>query len=186
MSEKDDIWLYLTNQSSIDSICQIDLDDMKPTSFQSYLHMVEIYSTKCQFITLGKVMTYRDLHPELRPWRNGYLCFYSLNFAFEAKNIELLVALRQLLQVPSATRLVPHVAKYMGTRKEAADDMDRYFRQYNNHVTIKGVHFVILHKYEMPYVRQFFRKANMNWVDHHYETWEHIRPTDLVSSEEEP
>lgn len=133
MSEKDDIWSYLTKQSVIDTEPQV-LDTEGGSwpgcltgarSFQSYLHQVEVFSTKCQFIKIGKVMDYRDKHPELKPWRSGYLCFYSLNFAFEAKNIELLVALQQLLQVPPSTRLVPHVVKYVGTRKEAADDMDR-------------------------------------------------------------
>lgn len=190
MSEKDDIWSYLTKQSEIDVEPRcLDTEGWPDGltgvhSFQSYLHQVEIFSTKCQFIKIGKVMDYKDKHPELKPWRSGYLCFYSLNFAFEAKNIELLVALQQLLQVPPSTRLLPHVAKYAGTRKEASDDMDRYFKQYNHHVTIKGVHFVILHKYDMPYVRQFFRKANMNWVDHHYERWETIRPQDLVSDDD--
>lgn len=185
MSEKDDIWSYLTKQSAIDTYPQIlETDDWSDGltdvySFQSYLHLMEVFSTKCQFIKIGKVMDYRDKHPELKRWRSGYLCFYSLNFSFEAKNIELVVALQQLLQVPPSTRLTPDVAKYAGTRKEASDDMNRYFKQYNHHVRIKGVHFVILHQYDMPYVRQFFRKANMNWVDHHYERWETIRPQNL-------
>jgi hypothetical protein len=188
MSEKDDIWSYLTHQSTIDIEPHVTetegLCPNGPTSFQSYLHLMEVFSTKCQFITIGKVKDYRDKYPELKSWRSGYICFYSLNFAFEAKNIELIVALRQLLQVPPSTQLMPHIAKYAGTRKEASDDMDRYFRQYNHHVTIKGVHFVILHKRDMPYVRQFFRQANMNWVDHHYERWERIRPQDLVSDDD--
>ncbi len=192
MSEKDDIWSYLTHQSTNDTYPQITEtegmctgpDNRPPTSFQSYLHLMEVFSTKCQFIMIGKVKDYRDKHPELKPWRSGYICFYSLNFAFEAKNIELIVALRQLLQVPPSTRLTPHIAKYTGTRKEASDDMDRYFKQYNHHVTIKGIHFVILYQHDMPYVRQFFRKADMNWVDHHYERWETIRPQDLVSDDD--
>lgn len=191
MSEKDDIWSYLTTQRTIDTephtetegICT-GPDNQPPTSFQSYLHLMGVFSTKCQFIMIGKVKDYRDKHPELKPWRSGYICFYSLNFAFEAKNIELVVALCQLLQVPPSTRLTPLIAKYVGTRKEAAEDMDRYFGQYNHHVTIKGVQFVILHQHDIPYVRQFFRKTNMNWVDHHYERWERIRPQDLVSDDE--
>lgn len=186
MSEN--IWSYLTHQSTIDTEPQVTKTEVMctgPTSFQSYLHLMEVFSTKCQFIMIGKVKDYRDKHPELKPWRSGYICFYSLNFAFEAKNIELIIALRQLLQVPPSTRLTPHIAKYAGTRKEASDDMDRYFKQYNHHVTIKGIHFVILHQHDMPYVRQFFRKANMNWVDHHYERWETIRPQDLGASDDE-
>jgi hypothetical protein len=192
MSDKDDIWSYLTHQSTIDTDLHVTetegwctgLDGRLPTSFESYLRLMKVFSTKCQFIIIGKVKDYRDKHPELKPWRNGYICFYSLNFAFEAKNIELIVALRQLLQVPPVTLLTPHIAKYAGSRKEASDDMDRYFKQYNDHVTIKGVHFVILYQHDIPYVRQFFRTTNINWIDHHYEKWEMTRPQDLVSDDE--
>jgi hypothetical protein len=36
----------------------------------------------------------------------------------------------------------------------------------------------------MPNVRQFFRKVNMDWVDHHYERWEMTRTQDLVSDDD--
>ncbi len=182
MSDKDDIWLYLTYQNNLDNkhdMCWC------ATSFQDYIKKASVYTTKCQFIVIGKVLNYRDKHPELRPWRSGYLCFYSLNFAFEAKNIELLVALQQLLQIPHTVTLTPRVINYNGTKKEASEEMDRYFKQYINHVTIKGIHFVIIHKYDMVNIRSYLRKHNMEWVDHHYETWERIRPNGLVSDDDD-
>jgi len=188
MSDKDDIWSYLANQSEIAEYHVIGSEGWgryeHPTSFRSYLHLADIFSTKCQFIKIGKVVDYRDKHLELKRLRSGCICFYSLNFAFETKNIELLVALQQCLQVPPGTKLVPQITKYVGSKKDAVEDMDMYFKQYNNHVTINGVHFVILHQHDLPYVRQFYRNINMNWVDHHYETWEKIRPSNLVSDDE--
>jgi hypothetical protein len=182
MSE-DKIWSYLTYQSTLETEYFPEGWCAQATSFQSYLRLADVFSTKCQFINIGKVTDFRDKHPELKPWRSGYLCFYSLNFAFEAKNIELIVALKQLLLIPHS-RLIPHVAKYNGTKKKASDDMDRYFNQYNNHVLIKGIHFVIIHQHDIPYVRQFFRKTTMDWVDHQYETWERIRPSNLISDDD--
>ena len=186
MSEKDDIWSYLTHQNTIDTELQVTETEWgkHPTSFHSYLRMTEVFSTKCQFIIIGRVKDYRDKHPELKPWRNGFLCFYSLNFAFEAKNIELIVELLQLLQVPPSIQLTPYIVKYIGSRKEASDDMDRYFKQYSHHVRIKGVHFVILNRHDIPYVKQFLRSTDMAWVDYHYERWETIRPPELVSDDE--
>lgn len=60
--------------------------------------------------------------------------------------------------------------------------MDRYFKQYNDHVIIKGVHFVILHQYDLRFVRSFFRKLN---TDRQYEVWERISPDGLISDEED-
>jgi hypothetical protein len=189
MSEKDTIWSYLTYQNTND----IDPDnwyddqdpDTRPTSFQKYLQTSAMFSTKCQFIVIGKVLDYRGEHPELRPWRSGYICFYSLNFMFEAKNIEILVSLQQLLQVPPTTKLIPQITKYPGTKKDAFEDMDRYFKQYNHHVTIKGVHFVILNRHDFDYVRQFFAKINTYWIDHQYEKWERVRPKNLISDDDD-
>jgi len=185
----ENIWSYLTYQSTLDVETKIASPEgwytninNRPTSFQSYLFLADIFSTKYQFIKIGKVIDYRAKHPELKPWRSGYLCFHSLNFPFEAKNIELIVALKQLLQVPPADMLVPHVTNYNGTTKEASDDMDRYFKQYDGHVTIKGVDFVILNRRDMPYVNQFLIKTNTNWVDNQRETWKHIQPS-LISDD---
>lgn len=124
MSEKDDIWSYLAYQNTINSDPTADKNWYetcdpyeRPTSFQGYLQAASIFTPKCQYIIIGKVLDYRDKHPELRPWRSGYICFYSLNFSFEAKNIGLLAALQQLLQVPPSTKLTPQISKYPGTKK---------------------------------------------------------------------
>lgn len=184
MSENN-IWSYLTYQSKFETINEVTgpngwydtyypID--RPISFHSYLNLAELFSTRCQFIILGKVNDYRNQYSELKHWRSGYLCFYSLNFAFEAKNLEVIVALRQLLPIPSDHKLSPIVSKFVGSKKDASDEMDRYFNQYNNHVMLKGVKFIILCQYDIPYVRQFLRKMNANWIDHHYEIWESIQP----------
>ncbi len=183
MSKKDDIWSYLIRQSEIDEDSDDGICDPlhRPTSFSSFLQNSSVFSSKCQFIVVGKVTYFRKIHPELRPWRSGYLCFFSLNFEFEAKNLELIVSLRESLHIPINIVLIPHVVKYPGTKKDAADDMNRYFKQYINHVVIKGVSLVILSQHDLVFVRSFLSKINMAWVDKQHERWERIRPSGLIS-----
>lgn len=167
------IWSYLEMQNTLEDIY---VDDEPPTSFKKFLKKSSIFTPKCQFIVLGKVTEYRENHIELKPFRNGYLCFYSLNSPFEAKNIEVFVGLQQLFQLPLNKKFLPLIAKYPGSKKNAYEDMFKYFNQYIK-VNINGIEFVILKKYEFDYVRQFFRKLNMNWIMHIYQEWDKIVKT---------
>jgi hypothetical protein len=190
MSEKDDIWSYLTKKEINEeedikdwySICELH---NRPTSFTSYLHIASMFSSQINFILIGKVIDYRKKHPELRKWRSGFLCFYGLNFRNEVKNVDLLLTLHRILDIPISKTMRRQTIKYSCKKKDALEDMDRYFNQYNNHVTIKGISMIILHNYDFAYVQSFFRKLNMDWTDSQYEKWEHIRPDNLESEDED-